>query len=581
MKQILLWDPRLPDAAPRRLTVDDRIASAAVRAGVAAPVDQRDFAELSAGGPLAAGDPVEVTLQVGVVPRMVRVMLPSAVAAIAEQFALAASVRRPIGGGTPTPTPTPTPSQPVAVPSGFFATPPFTISRAGSGSASTFTTDYDAAAKRPATATTIYVSPTGTANGAGTQSDPVPSINMAIAIGNATGQPFAIEVAAGTYAATQTFSRTAAPAATYVAAWYNLAPTQDCAVYCPSGVAISTLQMQAVTWNATADPNIWRATPANNASRWVVDLTKLDDTGVPQGLDQVRAVADATNPIAEINAVWTSERGASYYRSATRDMWVRMPDNRQPTSADTAMGRDFSAPGGGLPAAPAAPRRVWLDNMQFRFGRTPFLVTASAANRVDVYDRNCAFLYSGAPTAGDEGPGSFAFVGGPGEVIHDRSIASYSDLDGFNYHGLSGATLRSHCPSVYEINCKTRSNGWNSGLANNGTTLHEFCTGVRINGSHLRAADRTIHDINRSQSWNLGCTVSTRRGQDGSEQSSPFTAGLSSDGLRTDMWLDACRVEGTPQHRTSVYAGSFLNYANLDFVPTTGAGTGTVATYTA
>ncbi|MBB5696993.1 hypothetical protein [Sphingomonas yantingensis] len=108
MKQILLWDPRLPDAAPRRLTVDDRIASAAVRAGVAAPVDQRDFAELSAGGPLAAGDPVEMTLQVGVVPRMVRVMLPSAVAAIAEQFALAASVRRPIGGGTPTPTPTPT-----------------------------------------------------------------------------------------------------------------------------------------------------------------------------------------------------------------------------------------------------------------------------------------------------------------------------------------------------------------------------------------------------------------------------------------------------------------------------------------
>ncbi len=494
------------------------------------------------------------------------------------------AVARGVVSGTPGSPTIPSPPTPPAgavaltAPAGFAVQSlPFAILRTGSGTASTFTTAYDHAAHRPATATTIHVAPGGLADAAGTQADPVPSINMAIAIGNASGQPYAVEIAAGTYLATQAFTRTVAPAATYVAAWYNASPTQNCAIYCPAGVAISSLQHATTVWVATDDPNIWRTTPANSSNRWVADLTTLDDTGVPIGLDQVRTVADPANPIPEINAAWTAQRGASSYRGTT--MWVRLPDNRQPTAATVAVGRDFNATaGGGSPAAPIASIKLWLDNVQCRFGRAAFGVVASEAFRVDVYARNCAFLYAGSSVVGGEGLGSFSFGGGGGDVILDRCVASYSDLDGFNYHGVSQSVVRANCPAVYEIACRSRSAGWTGGLANNGSTLHEACTGVRIDGDYRNNADRTIHDINRAQSWNIGCLAVPRRGQDGSEQSAAFSVGHPTDGAASAMWLDTCRVGGGAQFPMQAYPGSTLRFANLAFVPVA-AGGGTVEGY--
>lgn len=111
MKTILLWDPRFPDRRPARLTVEDTVASAAVRAGVAAAADPAEAGALSAGGPLDPATLTEVVLQHGTGTSIRRVFLPYSVVLVGAAAGVLASIGTPIPGGvTPTPTPTPAPS---------------------------------------------------------------------------------------------------------------------------------------------------------------------------------------------------------------------------------------------------------------------------------------------------------------------------------------------------------------------------------------------------------------------------------------------------------------------------------------
>jgi hypothetical protein len=93
MKTILLWDRRFPERRPRRLILADAIASAAVRAGVAAPANPGDYPTLAAGGALSADNPVEIMLQHGpMAASLARVMVPMAVALVAIAAGTAASI---------------------------------------------------------------------------------------------------------------------------------------------------------------------------------------------------------------------------------------------------------------------------------------------------------------------------------------------------------------------------------------------------------------------------------------------------------------------------------------------------------
>lgn len=79
MKTILLWDLRFPDRRSARLTVEDTVASAAVRAGVAAAANPAEARALSAGGPLDPTMLTEVVLQHGNWGATRRVILPYSV----------------------------------------------------------------------------------------------------------------------------------------------------------------------------------------------------------------------------------------------------------------------------------------------------------------------------------------------------------------------------------------------------------------------------------------------------------------------------------------------------------------------
>lgn len=109
MKTILLWDPRFPDRRPARLTVEDTVASAAVRAGVAAAANPAEAGALSAGGALDPTMLTEVVLQHGNGGTTRRVFLPYSVVMVGALAGVLASIGTPIAGGV---TPTPTPSAP-------------------------------------------------------------------------------------------------------------------------------------------------------------------------------------------------------------------------------------------------------------------------------------------------------------------------------------------------------------------------------------------------------------------------------------------------------------------------------------
>ena len=104
MKTILLWDPRFPDRRPARLTVEDSVASAAVRAGVAAAANPAEAGALSAGGALDPGMLTEVALQHGSGSAIRRVFIPYSVALVGAAAGVLAAVGTPIAGGVVLPT---------------------------------------------------------------------------------------------------------------------------------------------------------------------------------------------------------------------------------------------------------------------------------------------------------------------------------------------------------------------------------------------------------------------------------------------------------------------------------------------
>ncbi len=111
MKSILLWDPRFPDRRPARLTVDDTVASAAVRAGVAAAANPAEAGSLAAGAAIEPSMLTEVLLQHGLGGDTRRVFLPVSVAVIGALAGVLTAVGTPTSGSvTPTPPPTPAPT---------------------------------------------------------------------------------------------------------------------------------------------------------------------------------------------------------------------------------------------------------------------------------------------------------------------------------------------------------------------------------------------------------------------------------------------------------------------------------------
>lgn len=204
---------------------------------------------------------------------------------------------------------------------------------------------------------------------------------------------------------------------------------------------------------------------------------------------------------------------------------------------------------------------IYLENILCEGGVSPFFNRLSdPAYAQVVRAKNCTFKY-GANDNFD--------INGDTFVLLQNCITAWAAQDGYNYH----AIFASAAPHVIEIDCVARWCGTDNAGTNNGSTMHDSGWIVRVNGDYHHNADRNVHDITGSFSWNLGCTA-----RDCQTADSNFCSGLGAESPGTKMWLDGCTSSGS-QKDLEASTNSTVYHFNLTTDGDNLAG-GTITTYT-
>lgn len=95
---------------------------------------------------------------------------------------------------------------------------------------------------------------------------------------------------------------------------------------------------------------------------------------------------------------------------------------------------------------------------------------------------------------------------------------------------------------ILELRCRVHNSGNNE--SDNTSTMHTASRAVRIDGDYYNAP-RVIHDVNASQSVNLGCRIRTSKGMPGESTSFLVGAGFSGiGGESVKLWLYGCDMSG-------------------------------------
>lgn len=284
---------------------------------------------------------------------------------------------------------------------------------------------------------------------------------------------------------------------------------RNMSIICPSGRAIISQRQSfsSDTWVlATGKTHTYRVLRTNTGR--VFDSSVLDSYGDYTELTHVSSI-DAVEATA-----------GSWYVDESNNVYVHTSDNRVPGEEIYIFFKTLK----GLPIQNTY--TYYLENIDLEGGSSPFQLSHG-----NIYAKNCTFKY-GTESNGVTLLGSNA--------IFINCTAAKNALDGFNYHISSFSRL---CYGV-EINCTGRDNGgtWvNTNKIDNGSTAHDGCMVVRLNGNYLRNYGPNCIDITNSKSWNINCvSTDTKLGSDTTSANAGFEC-LSG----AVMWLDSCSASGT------------------------------------
>ena len=498
------------------------------------------------------------------------------------------------GGVTPTPTPT---LLALSIPEATRLAAPFNgleVYQTGVGAAAVISHNYTLATARSALAplVTYWVDKaTGNNANAGTQAAPFRSQSKALAMVAASGGLGAMRVKGSLpgqprvrYLSTdtQTDGSTVysdALTGTFPDVQVIIEPWNE-------GELFDSVQAgPTTTWASTADSAVWKSTNAGI----LFDYANLDRFLAPRRLVVLPVLANGSTEaqvIAAINAAWAtysglSDDGGPLYATGlsqkvtgSSSTWVRTFDGRNP--ATTGLMQTALLTGGPNFTASSRNPLIFQVGAGYLGGLLgAFAVKGSGGFRPKVTLANCRF-------SGSTGDGAFAASGADNtqgcDILIFRSTATGGDADGWNMH-----------QNIYwqELEGGGDWNGWSLSGANNGTTGHDTSKGDRWNCLYLANQDRSVHDVNGMVTKLGGCGSSTRRGPDGTPQSTPFAVGLEGDAGATTMTLINCRVlngpNGAPQYVSEVNGpNSKIFFTGGNFVPVVGpsATPGQVLPYT-
>ena len=353
---------------------------------------------------------------------------------------------------------------------------PLTLSKVGG----VWQSDFDRSDYLPdgAIVTSYWVSTSGVNANSGLSAGlPKRSIHAAITAGNATGAPFKVTVAAGTYYREDGVASSSG----------TLAPTQDM-ILVASGGRVICPQGSSLSWPGSKDGTYTNSTiVARTNVCGVIDLANLDGNG-----DAPRLVRAAS--AAACDALPGS------YAQVSGNLHVNRGDGAVASNANTrvflsAVGCPFliSTPG----------KKAYVEGFDFEGGSTSpggAVTVTTAATGVVLMMRDCSAKYAGNDTAGVALNG-FG-VNGSGLFVFDQCHASACTADGFNGHWTVDSNRVTH---LLTIDCTGTTFGtMASNMSNNGWTIHETVTGIDLNGIYRNSRGGCVRNVGDSRMLALG-----------------------------------------------------------------------------
>lgn len=158
-----------------------------------------------------------------------------------------------------------------------------------------------------------------------------------------------------------------------------------------------------------------------------------------------------------------------------------------------------------------------------------------------------------------------------------RSLAAYNFNDGFNYHSFEAdGTTNGTSPNWIEVECVSVGNGTtgSSATSDNASTCHDYCNGIRLNGSYINSDDRPLADVNFSNTWNIsGFTGQSIKTGAGNQNVVVLD--------NAKVWVDSMKLATGTNDRLNADVSSTMYVFNLATNVNTSGATGTVRNYIA
>ena len=305
---------------------------------------------------------------------------------------------------------------------------------------------YDVAAKKMPTTKTYYVDVVnGDNTNSGTESQPFKSINRALRYGDAD----TIIVKKGVYG----WSNGDGGSTIYQTKPFNLIGEK--------GVIIGA-HRDNLTWTAdTTHSKVYKTTATNVVE--IVDAFNIDNIKFLKKVTSVDLVS--------------STKG-SYYINGT-EIYVRLHDDRKPD--------EYVLPNMVNPSLKITDLSVYIENVVFTNG----LKHTSTNGTHSLYAKNVDFLVGTNDNA-------LSVVGS--DSILQNCRAMYATRDGFNYHHNNGIKNK-----AIEIDCIGAYNGRDGADQNNGSTMHDGGTIIRVGGEYHHNHGPNVIDVNDGgKSYNVG-----------------------------------------------------------------------------
>lgn len=454
----------------------------------------------------------------------------------------------------------------LSAPAGFDNGPSVTINKTGSSYGTTF----DITTLIPAVTVTYYVDP---ANVSGVASDgnagtarALPLRTLATALAKVDADQIRIINLNAHYIGRGTNS------------WNGVQSAKSIAVINESStyrfLSCRTSANTAPTWTVNGTyANVYQTTISSASCTDVADANFMD---VATWTDANSATATSTDhpatvrrlvKVASLAAV--NATAGTWYNDGTIT-YARAHDDRN-LVGDAKMLLLVSTGNNGRPQLTTSGLTTYVKGIDFIGGQGFNAAMVSGAVLGTVAFENCSFQCAGQGMAGG------LSIKGNVSVYLSKCGAYNNYADGYNYHSFefdAGVTLGTS-PKFFEINCIAYGNGeWNGSVSttDNATTAHDDARGIRLNGIYPDSSDRPVHDIDKCETWNLGCYIGPAR-----DSAMPsVVAGL---GTSTNiMWLDGCSIRSGANDKVRAETGSTIYYANMTGL--TNAGGGTLAAYT-